>query len=470
MAADPVIAETTSAASRTLAQARRPSLQLQMHERHLLVALGDGLVGLGAVPGAVVVWHVVLHQAARLEWFIPGYYAVAWVLGLLLVDGYSLQIPKSRARSLSAVAKTVPLMVAFTAVMFFALPYDINRPVALLALGFGALGVLTFRMTAARLLLHSSFALRALVIGQDHASAELGEALVNAQHELNVVGTFALHDFGQPFSNSQLDDLMSQMVETAATEVVVSDEAASVPGLIEACLESGIRLTPVSTLVELYQRRVRLGDVDTEWLLHLSSGAGWRRPYILVRRLTDLFLCAVLGIPFLILLPLLAVAIKVESRGPVFLRQLRVGHFGRPLRIVKLRSMRADAEADGARWATTSDPRITKVGKMLRRTRLDEFCQLWNVLRGEMTLIGPRPERPEFIDQLASLLPHYRTRMMVKPGLTGWAQVRQGYTANVGETATKLEYDLYYVKNQSLALDLQILALTMFIILGLRAR
>jgi lipopolysaccharide/colanic/teichoic acid biosynthesis glycosyltransferase len=260
------------------------------------------------------------------------------------------------------------------------------------------------------------------------------------------------------------------MAETAATEVVVSDEAASVTGLVEACLESGIRITPVSTLVELYQRRVRLGDVDKEWFLHLSSDAVWRRPYMLVRRLTDLFLCAVLGIPFLILLPLLAAAIKLESPGPVFLRQLRVGQFGRPLWMVKLRSMRTDAEAEGARWATTSDPRITRVGITLRRSHLDEFCQLWNVLRGEMTLIGPRPERPEFIDQLASYLPHYRARMMVKPGLTGWAQVRQGYAANIGETATKLEYDLYYVKNHSLALDLQILALTMFTILGLRGR
>jgi lipopolysaccharide/colanic/teichoic acid biosynthesis glycosyltransferase len=168
-------------------------------------------------------------------------------------------------------------------------------------------------------------------------------------------------------------------------------------------------------------------------------------------------------------LPLLAAAIKLESPGPVFVRQLRVGQFSRPLWIYKLRSMRADAEAEGARWATAFDPRITRIGTMLRRSHVDEFCQLWNVLRGDMTLIGPRPERPEFIDQLATFLPHYRARMMVKPGLTGWAQVRQGYTASVADTATKLEYDLYYVKNRSLALDLQILALTIFIILGLRA-
>ena len=110
------------------------------------------------------------------------------------------------------------------------------------------------------------------------------------------------------------------------------------------------------------------------------------------------------------------VAIRLESRGPVFLRQLRLGQFGRPISIIKLRSMRADAEANGAQWTTKSDKRITRVGGVLRRTRLDEFCQLWNVLRGEMTLIGPRPERPEFVEDLANCLPHYRARMMVKPG------------------------------------------------------
>jgi len=441
-----------------------------MHDRHLLLAFGDGVVAILAVSGAVLLWHGALHQPARFDWFMPGYYAAAWVVTLVLIDGYSLQIPISRARSLSAVAKATLLMLAFTAALFFALPYHLNRPVALLAVGIGAIGVLAFRLTAARLLLDSSFALRALVIGGVQASTELRGALVGARHEFNVVGTFAIRDFGQRFNSSHLDNLRLQMREVAATEVVISDEAASVAGLVETCIESGIRITHVSTLVEQYHRRVRLGDVDQEWFLGISSRAAWRRPYLLVRRLTDLTLCASLGIPFLVLLPFLAAAIKLESPGPVFLKQLRVGQFGKPLMIVKLRSMRADAEASGVQWATTSDPRITQVGKTLRRTRLDEFCQLWNVLRGEMTLIGPRPERPEFIDQLASSLPHYRARMLAKPGLTGWAQVRQGYTGNVEEAELKLEYDLYYVKNHSLALDLQILALTMFTILGLRGR
>jgi exopolysaccharide biosynthesis polyprenyl glycosylphosphotransferase len=401
---------------------------------------------------------------------MPEYYAAAWVISLLLVDGYSVQIPISRGRSLAAVGKAAPLVIAFTGLLFFALPYHVNRPVALLAVALGASSVLFYRLTVARVLLHSALAIRAVVIGRDHASADLRDALVDAQHEFNVVGSLDVPNLSLGFPASQLAELQSLMEQTAATEVVVSDEAAAVPGLVEACLESGLHLTLVAAIVEQYERRVRLTDIDNRWFLDVSGGAVWRRPYMLVRRITDLLLCAVLGIPFLIVLPLLAAAIRLESPGPVYLRQLRLGQFGKPMRIVKLRSMRADAEANGAQWAAKSDPRVTKVGRVLRRTRLDEFCQLWNVLRGEMTLIGPRPERPEFMSQLATHLPHYRSRMMVKPGLTGWAQVRHGYTANTEEAATKLEYDLYYVKNQSMALDLQILALTMFTVLGLRGR
>jgi exopolysaccharide biosynthesis polyprenyl glycosylphosphotransferase len=469
MAADTTIASGSVGAWRA-AQRHQRSLQLQMHDRHLLLAVGDGFVALAAVPAAALLWHGLLHQPARFEWFMPLYYAGAWVLSLLLVDGYSLQIPISRVRSLSSVAKAAPPMVAFSGILFFVFPYQINRPVAILSVGLGVVGLLTYRLTAARLLLNASFALRALVIGRDHASDALREALVGAHHEFNVVGTFAIEDVSNGFTGTQVENVRLRMAETGATEVVLSDEAASLAGLVEACLQSGIRVTPVAAIVELYHRRVRLADVNKEWFLHVSGEAFWRRPYALVRRFIDLLLCAALGIPFLAALPLLALAIKLESPGPVFLRQLRLGQFGKPIQIIKLRSMRADAEANGAQWAARSDARITRVGRILRRTRLDEFCQLWNVLRGEMTLIGPRPERPEFIDHLAEHLPHYRARMMVKPGLTGWAQVRHGYTANLEETVAKLEYDLYYVKNQSLALDLQILALTMFTVLGLRGR
>jgi lipopolysaccharide/colanic/teichoic acid biosynthesis glycosyltransferase len=181
-------------------------------------------------------------------------------------------------------------------------------------------------------------------------------------------------------------------------------------------------------------------------------------------------LAGVIGFAFVLVLPVLAAAIKLDSRGPVFFRQRRVGQYGREFSIPKLRSMRCDAELGGHQWAEREDPRVTRVGRFLRLTRLDEVPQVLTVLKGEMSFIGPRPERPEFVTELAQLVPHYRARLAVKPGISGWAQVKGGYAGSVQEATRKLEYDLYYVKNQCLRLDLQIVLHTAFTVLGLRGR
>jgi exopolysaccharide biosynthesis polyprenyl glycosylphosphotransferase len=154
-----------------------------------------------------------------------------------------------------------------------------------------------------------------------------------------------------------------------------------------------------------------------------------------------------------------ALAVMLESDGPVFFKQERVGYKGRPFNILKFRSMRVDAEADGkARWAQKNDARVTRVGKFMRVTRIDELPQVFNVLLGSMSLVGPRPERPVFVDQLTAQVPYYQARHSVKPGVTGWAQIRHHYGASVEDAAGKLEYDLYYVKNHTLFFDLYILA------------
>ena len=157
--------------------------------------------------------------------------------------------------------------------------------------------------------------------------------------------------------------------------------------------------------------------------------------------------------------------IALESRGPVIYRQERVGRGGRPFTVLKFRSMAQDAEKDGARWAAVNDSRITRVGRLLRRTRIDELPQLLNVIRGEMSFVGPRPERPEFVAMLTEQIPFYAVRHSVKPGLTGWAQVRYSYGATIEQSVKKLEYDLYYVKNHTLFLDLVILLETVRVVL-----
>jgi exopolysaccharide biosynthesis polyprenyl glycosylphosphotransferase len=211
--------------------------------------------------------------------------------------------------------------------------------------------------------------------------------------------------------------------------------------------------------------RVPVHHVSPAWfmaLVHL-----YRRPYPrLVKRAFDI---AVAAVGLLITAPLLAIvslAIYASRSGPVFFRQLRLGEAGRTFEILKFRTMVKEAEGDGvAVWAQEDDPRVTRVGQVLRRTRVDELPQLWNVLRGEMSVVGPRPERPEFLKLLEEAVPFWTRRNLVKPGITGWAQIRRGYASDVKGTAEKLSYDLYYLKYRSFLFDLAIVSRTVAIVL-----
>ncbi len=186
----------------------------------------------------------------------------------------------------------------------------------------------------------------------------------------------------------------------------------------------------------------------------MGPGFSW------LKRLRD-FVSAVAAIVlFAPLMALIALAVKLDSPGPVLFRQTRVGWKGRPYRLLKFRSMRQDAEAGGARWAELNDPRVTRVGKWIRRLHIDELPQLFNVLAGQMSFIGPRPERPEFVRYLEREIPLYPLRHSVPPGITGWAQVKYPYAASVEDARQKLQYDLYYIRNASPLLDLRILLLT----------
>ncbi|MCE5336677.1 MAG: exopolysaccharide biosynthesis polyprenyl glycosylphosphotransferase, partial [Desulfobacteraceae bacterium] len=178
-------------------------------------------------------------------------------------------------------------------------------------------------------------------------------------------------------------------------------------------------------------------------------------------------LCATIGLILTApLMPLIALAIRIDSPGPVFFRQVRVGESGRKFRICKFRTMSQDAEKKtGAVWATENDPRITRVGKILRKTRLDELPQIFNVLKGDMSIVGPRPERPEFIEELSRIIPYYGVRHAIKPGITGWAQIKYSYGASVDDAVEKLRYDLYYIKHCSLIFDLLIVIETIKVVL-----
>jgi lipopolysaccharide/colanic/teichoic acid biosynthesis glycosyltransferase len=257
---------------------------------------------------------------------------------------------------------------------------------------------------------------------------------------------------------------------------------------------TGVQIIDMPSLYEVLAGEIPTDHISDVWLLFHSLNSG-RVYYRLFRRVIDLSLAALgLGLTWPVW-ALIAAAIKLDSRGPVFFRQERLGKDGRPFQIIKFRTMVDDAESAGPRFAYTGDPRITRVGRILRRARLDELPQLYNIFKGEMSFIGPRPERQVFIEKFQQLvpmlregrratdppgsqvvysyresIPYYSYRLLVKPGITGWAQVMYPYAATLEEAKEKLQYDLYYIKNMSLVLDLAILLKTIRIVLFGRGR
>jgi sugar transferase (PEP-CTERM system associated) len=270
---------------------------------------------------------------------------------------------------------------------------------------------------------------------------------------------------------SDLQALLSGEIAVDRVIVALEDRRGSMPVQELLALRlKGVIVEEPGRLVERISGRVPLDGLSPSAVI-FSQGFKIRYPLRVARRMvstTVSFIALALCLP---LIPFIILAIRLSSPGPIFFRQARVGYGGRQFTIFKFRTMRQDAEANGAVWASKNDPRITSLGRFLRKTRLDEIPQLWNVLRGDMGFVGPRPERPEFVQWLVNEIPYYNLRHMIRPGITGWAQVRYQYGASLEETKRKLEYDLYYIKHLSLGLDLLILFETIkTIILGRGAR
>ena len=231
------------------------------------------------------------------------------------------------------------------------------------------------------------------------------------------------------------------------------------------CRLNGVQVTDLARYFERVHGRVPIESLKVSWLIYGDGyRQGWLRSF--VKRLFDISATAILLVFTLPIMAIMALSISIESRGPVIYRQDRVGRGGRKFTLLKFRSMGLDAEKDGRpSWAVANDARVTRVGRFMRRTRIDELPQLINVLRGEMSLVGPRPERPEFVAMLTEQIPFYAVRHSVKPGITGWAQVRYSYGSTIEHAVKKLEYDLYYVKNHTLLLDLLILIDTVRVVM-----
>jgi sugar transferase (PEP-CTERM system associated) len=329
------------------------------------------------------------------------------------------------------------------------------------------------RLAVGAMLGGDTFRRRVLVLGAGSRAARIGTLSDAKNAGFAVVGYVAMSDqppvVADAVHRSQITSLSDHVVALDVGEVVLALEerrnTLPLPDLLRV-KTTGVSVNEISSFLERETGRVDLATVNPSWFIFSDGFTAGQRLSKVAKRVFDIVASIAVLVLALPLVLLASIAIKADGRGPIFYRQNRVGLYGVPYRIMKLRTMRTDAEAAGAAvWAAENDPRITRVGRFLRQTRIDELPQLWNVFKGEMSFVGPRPERPEFVADLETQIPYYAERHMVKPGLTGWAQVNYPYGASVEDARAKLEYDLYYAKNYTPFLDIVILLQTLRVVL-----
>jgi exopolysaccharide biosynthesis polyprenyl glycosylphosphotransferase len=331
------------------------------------------------------------------------------------------------------------------------------------------------RIAYARLLTRAAFQRPVLVIGPEAVGVRLIDLIrAEAPREYRVVGWVTLDPAPGGGGARRLGgyrDVAALVSSYRIAELVVADDVDVDLGReLVALYEQGVDVRHVSELYEEIAGRIAVSNLGSQWFVALRARPVGGRLYDALRRLIDV---TVAGSVLLLAAPLLvvvAIAVRLDSHGPVIFRQERTGYRGRAFTMYKFRTMLVDAEGDGPVWAAPGDPRRTRLGRFLRPTRLDEVPQLWNVLTGDMSLIGPRPERPTFVDRLEAEIPFYRARLLVRPGISGWAQVRGSYASSVQDSVEKLEYDLYYVKHRSPYLDLVIVLKTFGVLLRASGR
>jgi exopolysaccharide biosynthesis polyprenyl glycosylphosphotransferase len=467
--------------------ASRRRLQLQISERRLLLMTGDLIACVLAVFIALYIWTVVAREPFDWEFLVP---QLAWVVVLpslwLLLAGannfYELRVAADRVQSVRRLGLiTLQMLVVYLLVFFFSDRTSLPR-LFIVYYGVAAFALVgLWRFLNPALIGWASTPRRIYVIGTDWAAATLIETLrTEAGAAYDVVGVIGqAEQVGQTVSGAPVvgtaEQLLTLLLRDEVREIVVTSTRELDGKTFQAVMdayERGVVITPMPLLYERVTERVPVEHVGDNWAVVLPVvNENVLNPYPYLKRVGDVTLSLLALIPYLLILPVIAIAIKRDSPGPVFYTQSRVGRYGRLFNIIKFRTMITDAEKfSGAVFAGENDPRITRVGRFLRRTRLDELPQLINILRGDMSLVGPRPERPEHVARLQEKIPFYRTRHVVRPGLTGWAQVRYHYGADDHDAMVKLQYDLYYIRHQSVLLDVDILIRTVGKVLNMAGR
>jgi sugar transferase (PEP-CTERM system associated) len=441
----------------------------------LTLLIGDALLSILAVHAAVFTRFGSLKSlspdTSDIERLLV--FALFTVSSSYLFELYNLD-KQQRKRELFVrilIALTVSFL-ALTSIYYSVHFLMLGRGLLVLSLGF--FGVFQFLLHAGyeHLMNSSGLAKKVLVLGTGPLAKKIGDLITTTNHQhilrgyINLTGESAQVPSEAIVGNGK--GLVETVKEKRAHKLVVS--LSERRGLFPVqdvlnCKFSGIEVIDAPSFYEEMTGKLLIENITPSWFI-FSNGFKMNPSQRFLKRIFDVvfsFLGLILTMP---LLPLVALMIKVDSRGPVFFRQVRVGELEKEFVLYKFRTMRQDAEnSTGAVWAQKNDPRVTRVGKLLRKTRIDELPQLSNVLKGEMSFVGPRPERPEFVSELKKHIPYYPERHFVKPGVTGWAQIRYPYGASVEDAVEKLRHDLYYIKNISLFLDVLIFIETVKVML-----
>jgi len=453
-------------------------------ERRLLLLFGDLVAASLATLAALALWaesdwlgFTGDFVRSRAAWFLL--LPPAWVL--LMVNQYDVHRAASWRETWRGVLLTAGVgLMLYLVVYFTSDPRSLPRRGVMYFLVLVSLLTLLWRWIYVRVFTAPAFLRRVVVAGAGLSGRTLlGVLRDTSPRPFHLVGLIDDDPGkqGMVIEGSPVLGESSRLLEVAereeVAEIIVAITGKMQGAMFQALLdaqERGVEITRMPVVYEELLGRVPIRHLESDWLLRSFvdelrvSGV-----YLVIKRLIDI-LGAMAGLAgFLAVLPWVAIGILVESGRPVFFRQLRLGQGGRLYSVLKLRTMRQDAEADGlAHWASEGDPRMTRVGGLLRKMHLDEFPQFWNVLKGEMSLVGPRPERPELVAELEKQIPFYRARLLVKPGVSGWAQINYGKGASVEGSAEKLEYDLYYIKHRGLWMDIWIILRSIGSIFGLR--
>ncbi len=463
--------------------------KLRPSERKLILLIGDFLIAVFSLFLALYVWSVEPDEWLKfsIQFLLerpPFWFYLLPLLWILFLSGlYDVRKVHKLSETISGIGISILLSGSIYLLVFFlSKPNTLPRLGVALFFGFATLLTLFWRIFYLRIFTTSRFQRRVLIVGAGNSGKVLVE-VINKQipSPFKLIGLVDddVKKIGKSISTYPIFGPISELNELIYLHQI-SDIIFSISGeldpiainkLLEA-EESEVVITSMPVMYEELTGRVPIYLLKPDWLLRsFIDDAHVNRFYEIGKRVLDIIGGLIGVLFFIILFPIIGLAIALDNPGPIIYSQIRLGKNGKPYNILKFRTMFVDAEKDGNfKPAEENDERITTIGKILRKSHLDELPQFLNVLKGEMSLVGPRSERPMIVETYQKHIPFYRGRLLVKPGITGWAQINYGYASTIEENAIKLEYDLYYIKHRDLMMDLSTILLTVSSVIGLRGR